>query len=174
MTAQKDINQYRTLLLDSSFRPLRTIPWHRALTLDFQNKVLIVETYDRVVRSPSCSFQVPAVISLKQYLRFRPARVRYSKRNVFYRDDLCCQYCGCCPGLHKLTLDHVLPSSRGGLTRWENTVAACEACNHHKGNKTPVEAGMPLRTVPVRPKNSTYGFIGPHTPPEEWVEYLAS
>ena len=168
----KPIDQYRTLLLDNLFRPIKDIHWTRALTLDFQNKVIVVENYDRIVRSPSCEFHVPAVIALKQYLRFRPFRVRYSKRNVFARDNYTCQYCGCTPGVGNLTLDHVNPSSRGGRSVWENVVASCGPCNHQKGNRTPSEAGMSLLSQPGRPTPGGNTYSGRQTTPKEWREYL--
>ena len=84
----------------------------------------------------------------------RPARhqtVTFSRRNLFKRDHSTCQYCGCQPGTEELTIDHVLPRSQGGQTTWENCVLACVACNAHKANRTPDQAGMKLRRAPVRP-----------------------
>jgi 5-methylcytosine-specific restriction endonuclease McrA len=169
----KPLDQYRTLLLDNSYRPVKIISWTRALTLDYQDKVTIVETYDRVVRSPSHEFVLPAVIALKQYLRYRPLKVRYSKRNIFLRDGYCCQYCGDMFPKHELTIDHVLPKSRGGRSTWENVTTACERCNHAKGDRMPKEAGMVLLTQPERPDASTPALIGAQGPvPDEWKHYL--
>jgi len=166
------LEHFRTLLLDASFRPIKIIPWQRALTLDFQGKVLVVETYDRLVRSVSCEFALPAVIALRHFVRIEPLTVRYSKRNVFARDGYTCQYCGCQPGQNHLTIDHVRPKSRKGRTTWENVVAACEPCNHRKGDQTPAEAGMRLRREPFRPAPSRGGFLGARTAPPEWEHYL--
>jgi len=169
------LDRYRTLLLDSAFRPIKVIHWTRALCLQFQDKVITVETYDREVRSPTQAFPVPAVIALKQYLRFRPLRVRYSKRHVFIRDDFTCQYCGATLSAKALTIDHVIPSSQGGKTIFENVVAACEACNHRKGNRTPEQAKMPLRSTPRRPTAATHGTLaGMSTTPAEWEDYLVA
>jgi 5-methylcytosine-specific restriction endonuclease McrA len=167
------LDHYRTLLLDSSFRPIKIIHWTRAITLDLQSKVLVVETYDRQVRSPNRSVALPAVVALRQYLRVKPLHIRWSKRNVFARDHYTCQYCGCQPGVNHLTIDHVLPQSRGGRTIWENTVAACEPCNHRKGDRTPDEAGMPLLSRPYRPTPDRNGLVGPHATPAQWENYLA-
>lgn len=173
MITTSPLDTYRTLLLDSSFRPIKVVSWQKALTYLIQGKVLVVETYDRIVRSPSCEFVLPAVVALKQYLRYRPFRVRYSKRNVFIRDGYICQYCGEQPGVHQLTVDHVLPSSRGGRTIWENVVTACGPCNHRKGDQTPREAKMPLLSVPVRPTPSDSRLVGPQMTSPKWNPYLA-
>lgn len=167
------LDHYRTLLLDSSYRPIKVISWQRAIELThIQDKVVVVEEYDRKIRSPSCEFTLPAVIALKQYLRYRPLRVRYSKRNVFLRDDHQCQYCGAQLPKSLLTLDHVFPRSRGGRSTWENSVTACEPCNHRKSDRTPEEARMPLRAPPSRPHSSARGFILTPDTPEEWRHYL--
>lgn len=167
------LDQYRTLLLDSSFRPIKVISWQRAVELTYiQDKVMVVEEYDRKVRSPNCEFTLPAVIALKQYLRYRPLRVRYSKRNVFLRDGHQCLYCGAQIPKSALTLDHVFPRSRGGRSTWENSATACESCNHRKGDKTPEEARMPLLAKPSRPDASVRGFLLTSDTPEEWKSYI--
>jgi 5-methylcytosine-specific restriction endonuclease McrA len=169
----KPLESYRTLLLDSSYRPIKIVPWHKALVYMFQDKVMVVEEYDRVVRSPSAEFTIPAVLALKQFLRYRPLRVRYCKRNVFLRDGYCCQYCGVLFPKAELTIDHVLPRAKGGRSIWTNVVAACEPCNHYKGDRTPAQAGMTLLSVPIRPSPAVHGFIVSHETPPEWEIYLA-
>ncbi len=167
------LDQLRTLLLDSSYRPIRTLTWQKAVCLCVDGKVQVVESYDRVIRSPNLELVLPAVVALRQYVRQRPFRIRYSKRNVFARDGHACQYCNSTPGTNHLTIDHVLPQSRGGKSVWENVVAACEPCNHRKGDKTPEEAGMPLRTKPYRPLPSSTVTFGPTSTPVQWEGYLA-
>lgn len=169
------LDNCRTLLLNSSGQPLAIVSWKRALELGFQDKVTVLETYEGLVaRSPSRSFPIPAVMVLKQYLRFRPFRVTYGKKNVFLRDGYTCQYCGCQPGTNNLTLDHVVPSSRGGKSCWTNVATACEPCNHRKANRTPKEAQMTLRSAPMRPTPGVAPVTGMRTPPVEWGHYLAT
>jgi len=168
------LDQYRTLVLDSAYRPIMVVSWQKAMEYDFMDKVTIVETYDRVVRTPTMEIPLPAVIALKQYLRFRPVLVKYCKRHVFHRDNYSCQYCGCQPGLANLTIDHIQPSSRGGKTVWKNVATACGPCNSRKGDRTPKEAKMPLRSIPVRPDPTNHGFLTPRQPPEQWGYYLAT
>ena len=168
------LDGFRTLMLDSAFRPLRTIPWQRAVVLDLQDRVDAIEYYDEVVRTPSTVFPLPAVVRLRQYLRLARPGVSFSRRNVLLRDAFQCQYCGCRPPIRELTMDHVLPRSRGGGTTWDNVVTACRRCNVRKGNRTPREARMTLATHPRRPlclplQRTT--LTGEDLPPE-WVDYL--
>ncbi len=166
----------RTLLLDSTCRPLKAIPWQRAIVLDLQDRVDVVEYYEEVVHTPTRALPLPAVIRIRQYLRLSARGVGFTRRNVLLRDDFECQYCGEAPPPRALTLDHVIPRSRGGPMTWENVVAACRPCNHRKGSRTPREARMPLRTVPVRPLYLPVlraGLADPD-PPEEWKLYLTA
>ena len=98
--------------------------------------------------------QVPRVIRLLQYDRLPRGTVKFSRRNVFMRDGHCCQYCGKVFSIKNLSLDHVVPRSRGGENCWENIVCACLKCNVRKGGRTPQEAGMKLMSVPCRPKRN--------------------
>lgn len=166
------LDHYRTLMLDSSYRPVKVIPWTRAIALGMTDKAYVVETYDRTVRSPSVELPMPAVIALKRYLKYRPFKVRFSKRNIFVRDGFTCQYCGeRLPG-SKLTIDHVVPRAQGGQSRWENVVTACEPCNHRKGDRTPAQAGMPLLSEPMRPTPSVHGEVVARSVPPEWSMYI--
>lgn len=130
-----------TLLLNSdaqpvSLLPLSAIEWKEAITYLWLDKVTVLEWYDDwVVRSERWETRVPAVIMLKQMMK-RKNKPRFSKYNVFLRDLNTCQYCGNQFGRDNLTLDHVLPVSRGGKTNWENIVTACAPCNNVKGNST--------------------------------------
>lgn len=95
--------------------------------------------------------QVPRVIRLLSYDRLPRSTVKFSRRNIFLRDEHRCQYCGRRFSIHNLSLDHVVPRSRGGRTTWENIVAACLKCNVRKGGRTPHEAGMALCRPPIKP-----------------------
>ena len=145
----------RTIVLNSGYEPIQIISWQRALCLILTEKAELVAGYkDKLVRSVSKSFPRPSVVRLKTYVRGvgRLASMsRYTRRNLLARDRLCCQYCGTHCNHRELSVDHVLPSSRGGLTSWENTVVACHPCNSRKGDLTPEEAGMKLLRQPRRP-----------------------
>mgnify|MGYP001240078147 CR=1 FL=1 len=141
-----------TLLLDQGYQPVKVIPWQRALVMHMVGKVELVTEHEWQVRTVSAHFPVPAVVRLLRRLRHRPPFVRFSRENIYLRDEYSCQYCGKQPHPRELTLDHVLPRSRGGGTSWRNVVAACGPCNRRKGGLTPDEANMPLRNIPRRPR----------------------
>ncbi len=117
---------------------------------------------------------LPTVIRLRYYVRVPFRELPLSRRNIFHRDGNQCQYCGA-SSAEKLSIDHVLPRSRGGLDNWENVTTACLSCNIRKGNKTPQEAEMPLRRTPRRPPSSLSFEAtrqinsGKHS---EWGKYL--
>ncbi|MDE0529477.1 MAG: HNH endonuclease [Truepera sp.] len=133
-----------------------------------------VENAETVLRSPTRIFIVPSVIRLKRYVR-RPIRQRvaFNRKNVLRRDSHTCQYCGA--RSNDLTLDHIIPRSRGGATAWTNVVACCQRCNARKRDRTPEEANMALRWRPAAPRflfTSAYGFLSDLDP--IWMKYLPS
>lgn len=160
------------LILNASYEPLHVCSVKRAVALLMHGVAERVEDAAAVLRSPTAVFPVPSVIRLRRYVR-RPIRhrVAFNRKNVFRRDENTCQYCGL--KSHDLTLDHVLPRSRGGPTSWENVVACCRACNARKRDRTPEEARMALRRAPVAPRflfTSAYGLLPSIDP--IWKKYL--
>lgn len=139
----------RVAVLSKDYEPLTYCNVERAIVLLYLNKAETVKDSNIFVRSVSMAFRVPAVIRLlyKSAKRFIPS-LKYSRKNIHARDNYTCQYCG---STKNLSIDHILPVSRGGLSTWENTTTACQSCNCKKGNKTPEEASMPLRKKAVKP-----------------------
>ena len=131
------------LVLNADFRPLSYYPlsiwsWQDAIKAVFLDRVNIVSEYDYAVRSPSFSMKLPSVVSLKSYVK--PSRFpAFTRFNVFLRDRFTCQYCG---SRDDLTFDHVVPRSKGGVTSWQNVVAACSCCNLRKADMMPAAARM--------------------------------
>lgn len=107
---------------------------------------------DDVVRTVSFKIRIPRVILLLFFDRLPHKEVKFTRHNIFERDNNTCQYCGRRFERHQLNLDHVIPRERGGTTTWENIVCACIQCNTRKANRTPAEAGMRLIRKPKRPK----------------------
>lgn len=147
------------LALNASFEPLTMIPVRRALRLVIDRKAEALEVDpNRPFRSETLAFPSPVVIRLTRFIHV-PRRFRKQVTNTFLfaRDRYTCQYCG--RGKDKLgyreslTRDHILPMSRGGTNEWSNVVTACSKCNHRKGNRTAVEAGLRLRTNPGEPND---------------------
>lgn len=138
------------MLLNATYEPLQVVTWQRAMILWFQQKVDILESHEVLIRSVRRNYSAPAVLRLRYYIKPKSyRRVRLCRENIFIRDHYQCQYCGDTFPHKELTLDHVLPVSRGGPKSWRNLVAACHKCNHKKGNRTPQEATMPLLKQPV-------------------------
>ena len=142
-----------TLVLSAWYEPVARISWQRAITLLLTGKVEVVDEYqDREIRSKHVSLKMPAVVRFRRALRYRTQAVRFSRENVYLRDQGRCQYCAHRVTRAAATYDHVLPRSQGGRTSWENVVICCVPCNQQKGGLTPVQAKMALHSVPVKPK----------------------
>ena len=138
----------RTLVLNAGYEPLAVVSFRRAIVLVLAGKATVVVDGPSPVVSGSLTLPRPSVILLARYVRVPHGRaVPVSRRGVLRRDEHRCAYCGGAA----YTIDHVLPSSRGGRNTWLNTVAACGGCNQRKGYRTPAEARMPLRFHPAVP-----------------------
>ncbi len=162
----------KVLVLNASYEPLNVTNWQRAVGLVVKGKAEQLEHNGKMLYP---GFPLPTVIRLRHYVRLPYKEVALTRRNVLHRDSHTCQYCGY-EG-EDLTLDHVVPRSRGGLDTWENIVTACVRCNVRKGNRTPKEADMRLRRPPYRPSGglqfevTKYLRYGAHG---EWRKYLGS
>jgi 5-methylcytosine-specific restriction endonuclease McrA len=140
----------RVLLLNQTYEPLGTVGVARAMIMLFKNSVTVEEwDGDHVLRTPREEYPVPSVLRRRAYVNVRRRReASGSKRvRIYIRDGFRCQYCGERKNPVELTLDHILPRSRGGNGSAINVVTACFACNQRKGNRTPEEARMPLLTA---------------------------
>jgi 5-methylcytosine-specific restriction endonuclease McrA len=129
---------------------------------------------DSVIHTPRLRLVVPEVIRLTHYEKMGERSVVFSRRNVFKRDKHTCQFCGDQPGPAELTIDHVLPKSRGGRSEWTNCVLACLACNARKANRTPAEARMTLRRVPRKPKWTALSHIPVAHRRMSWDQFLSA
>ena len=164
----------RTLLLSQSYEPIKAISWRRALTLLTLGKIEVLSEYDGFIRSTTLVIKVPAVVRLLRYFRPTKRRIKFSRVNIYARDRYTCQYCGEKKRIADLTFDHVLPRQAGGKTTWENIVTCCQPCNLKKGGRTPQEARMRLRAVPVQPDwvPSITITINSKSVPSAWRDYL--
>ncbi len=171
------LRHYPALVLNADYRPLSYYPlslwpWQEAVKAAFLDRVQIVAEYEAWVRSPTTEFRIPSVVVLKEFVKPQK-RVAFTRFNLFLRDEFCCQYCG---AKGELTFDHVLPRSRGGITSWENVVAACSPCNLKKANKSLRAAGMTLRHPPRAPSAEDMQNAGRRLPPnylhDSWLDFL--
>jgi 5-methylcytosine-specific restriction endonuclease McrA len=170
------MQDHPALVLNADFRPLSYFPlstlnWQDAVTAVVKDHVWVVAEYDQVVRSPSREMRLPSVVAMRFYVPM-PSRVAFTRFNVFLRDRFRCQYCGEKFPSSQLTFEHVVPRSRGGVTAWDNIVAACDPCNLKKGNRTDMK---PIRW-PQEP--TAYELLAakrafpPNYLHESWLDYL--
>tara|TARA_A100001515_G_C4560416_1_gene206407 strand:- start:666 stop:1178 length:513 start_codon:yes stop_codon:yes gene_type:complete len=162
----------KSLKLDSSFRPIDVIDAVEALVMCLIGKARVVENYKQEINSVAESFKLPAVIVLNRYVKFRFSHVACNRVNVLWRDNNQCQYCANYFNPDKLTLDHVIPKSRGGNNSWTNLVASCKKCNQKKGNKTTKESGMHPIREPFKPKANILRTLSKEQISPIWKDYL--
>ena len=161
----------QVLVLNASYEPLNVTTVRRAHVLVFKGKAELIEELDQPLHSASSTFPWPHVIRLVTYVRVpRAVQRKISRRALFARDGWRCVYCGASAG--RLTLDHVVPRSRGGESVWENVVTACSPCNLRKGDRTLVESGMELRVHPRPPAPVLFIKLAAPRIPHGWTPYL--
>ena len=170
--------QRPALILNADYRPLSYFPlslwpWQEAIKAVYLKRVNVAAEYEEVVRSEKLTLPLPSVIVLKNYV-VPTKTVPFTRATLFLRDEFTCQYCG-----YKgkdLTFDHVVPKSRGGKTRWDNVVAACQSCNLRKAAKTTSQAGFKLNKVPTKPSPEVLLNKGKKFPPSDmhksWNDFL--
>ena len=160
----------KVLVLNASYEPLNITSWRRAIVLLLKGKAEQLEHNGQFI---CAGIPLPTVIRLRHYVQVPYKEIPLTRRNVLERDRHTCQYCS-----YKgddLTLDHVVPRSRGGGDTWENLATACVRCNVKKGSRTPKEASMQLRTQPRKPYSSLHFELVKHTrgdSNQEWRKYV--
>lgn len=170
---QRSTAQSPVLVLNQNYEPLNVCNVHRAMRLVFGSKAEVLETYGQPVRTTTRNYDAPAVIRLIYMIRRPRPRVKLTRREIFARDEHACQYCGTRSG--DMTIDHIIPRSRGGVHSWDNLVTACRPCNHRKGGKTLTEARMRLRHEPYEPRPGAYYTIQRRVPAstkEMWSRFV--
>lgn len=139
----------KVLVLNADYSAISLCTVPKAFLLVYLHKAELVASDDgEMLRSVNSAYPMPSVIRLNRYVNVPYKGVVLTRHNIFKRDSNSCSYCG---NKRDLTLDHVVPKSRGGKTSWTNLTTACRRCNTKKGNLTPEEAGMPLQIRPFRP-----------------------
>lgn len=161
------------LVLNQNYEPLNVCSVRRALVLVLGGKAELLEAGRGLISSATRAFPFPSVIRLVHLIKRPRPRVKLTRREIFLRDGYTCQYCGA--RSTSLTIDHVIPRSRGGLHTWDNVVAACQPCNHRKGGKSVAEARMQLQAQPHEPRAGRYYTIERRLDAafdDEWGKFL--
>jgi 5-methylcytosine-specific restriction endonuclease McrA len=160
------------LVLDSSYRPIKQVSWQKAMLLYFQDKIEVIREYeDTWINSPNKKFKLPAVIRLVNYIFKLPWGIKLTRTNLYIRDHGCCQYCNKRLNKSRFTIDHIVPSSKGGKTDWNNLVVSCPKCNTKKGDSLLKDTNFTLAKKPCQPKNNFFMVIKDETP-EAWLDFI--
>jgi len=158
----------KVLVLNTTLLPINICSWRRAIVLLFKGKAEGIENSKKKINSGR--YTLPLVIKLNDYVPVPYNGVVFTRKNIFLRDNYTCQYCG---KTGNLTIDHVIPKSKGGEDTWENVVACCMRCNNKKSDRLPEEEGMKLLGMPYRPPSSLYLQITRQTSvPSSWFSYF--
>lgn len=161
----------QVLVLNATYEPINVCSLQRAVVLVLKKKAEVLEEAARRLRSAAATHVHPLVIRLMTYVRIpRNESRRTSRRAVFARDGFTCQYCG---STRQLTLDHIVPRSRGGDSSWTNVVTSCAPCNLRKADRLPQEIGMHPRTKPRPPGPDIFVAVAAPRRPASWSPYLA-
>ncbi|MCU0326479.1 MAG: HNH endonuclease [Spirosomaceae bacterium] len=160
----------KVLVLNSDYSALSICTVPKAFLLVYLEKAdLVAESSTAQLHTINATYPMPSVIRLHKYVHVPYKGVMLSRQNVFRRDSNKCVYCG---SHEDLTLDHLIPKSKGGKTNWDNLVTACRRCNSRKGDNTPEEAGLKLPRKPFKPSFIMFlrDFSG--SIEENWIPYL--
>jgi 5-methylcytosine-specific restriction endonuclease McrA len=162
----------QVLVLNASYEPLSLVSVRRAIVLLLREKAELVEATQQMLRSSTRAYPVPLVIRLVYFVPLPHRKVPATRTAVMLRDAYICQYCGATPGRHKLTVDHVVPRSRGGSHDWDNLVTACTRCNQRKGSSTPEEVNMTLQRRPFEPSYVALVLLSNPTAAQHWERMM--
>jgi 5-methylcytosine-specific restriction endonuclease McrA len=164
----------RVLVLNASYEPINVCTVRRAAVLVLKERAEIIEHSDWALHAENLTLPRPVVIRLIAYVRIpRDAHSRkITRRAIFARDEWKCQYCGSERG--SLTIDHVVPRSKGGSSTWDNIVTCCAPCNRRKGDRLPKQAGMQPRHKPRAPSPTLFVHVAMPKIPEVWQPYLVT
>ena len=192
MEAAKALDR-TVLVLNRRWDPIQTTSVKDAIGLVAKGSAFVIDpsTFDRhdlvswgevskamkavgesLIRSQHLAIVPPEVVVLTAYEGRGERSVVFSRKNIFKRDRYTCQYCGKQPGPEELTIDHVIPRSRGGTSTWENCLLACVECNKRKADKTLEQAGMTPRKTPKKPSWKTLAQVHPKARRESWEQFL--
>jgi 5-methylcytosine-specific restriction endonuclease McrA len=160
----------KVLILNADYSVISICTVPKAFLLVYTNKAdMVAEMPNITLRSISKTYPSPSIIRLNKYVSVPYKGVVMSRQNIFKRDNNTCAYCS---SKNELTLDHVMPKSRGGKTHWENLVTACKKCNARKGHHTPEEANMPLKHSPFKPSFVMFVRDCSGSLEENWLPFL--
>ena len=138
----------KVLVLNADFTPINVTSVYKGFTLVSKGKAEVLKASDKPLLSGMGEFVRPLIIRLLNFVKYRVHKLKINRHRLYKRDGHECTYCG---SKRNLTIDHILPKSKGGQNTWMNLVTSCSSCNRLKGDKTPEEAGMKMNILPYEP-----------------------
>ncbi len=191
--------KFRVLVLNRLWQPVNIVGTQRAFSLLLQDHAQVINTLDTSYRMMDCAewldysenevaeddeafvqtvrmrIRVPKVLLLREYAQLPVQEVKFTRENLFDRDNYRCQYCGNIYEARELNMDHVIPRDKGGRTSWENIVTSCIKCNSRKANRLPHQASMHLIRKPERPRMRPFiSYLIGHECDEDWSHFIQS
>lgn len=153
-----DLMSKQVLVLNGDYQPLSKFPlsvigMKKVIKSLLKNRVNVVKEYDETIKLNNEIIHLPKIVVLNRYIQINHTP-RFSRQNVYLRDNYTCQYCGRKFKYDDLTYDHIIPQCKGGKTTWDNITTCCKECNHKKGSKSMEEAHMKLLSKPFIPSIS--------------------
>lgn len=168
---RSDLEMQKVLVLNFSYQPLNVTSVKRAIKMICLEKAEIIKNDGRIISTPRFKITVPSVIRLFHFIHIPHRKISLSKRYILLRDNFTCQYCGK-QETKNMTIDHIIPRSRGGMFTWENLVCACKECNNRKNNRPLHEANMALLATPAEPEYISHVYINKQTAHPMWLPFL--
>jgi 5-methylcytosine-specific restriction endonuclease McrA len=159
----------KVLVLNADYTPINVTSQQRGFNLVYKGKAEVLKSSDNPIYAGYENFVRPLIIRLLKYVKYKIRNIKVNRTRIFRRDNEECVYCG---STKQLTLDHVIPRSRGGSNSWDNLVTCCHNCNVRKANKTPQEANMSMTKKPYEP--SFFSDFLNNSIEKIWNEYKIS
>lgn len=158
----------RTLVIDSTWKPVSFVKNHRAIVMLLKGKVDLITTWNEKIQSINEQFDSPAIVRLKWFVSQSLSAPRFRRKVLFSRDNCQCQYCDKELSWRTMTIDHIVPKCRGGKTSWQNCVVSCFACNEKKGHKSLKDSGLTLKNIPKEPRPQHFWLTQDHSMDIAW------
>jgi 5-methylcytosine-specific restriction endonuclease McrA len=161
----------RVLVLNNDYTAIAVTNTKTAIKLLFSERAEIIKHKpNKFIYTVDDKYQMPSILRLKKWININKVKVPLNKRNIFIRDNYTCAYCG---AKENLTLDHMIPKSKGGEDSWDNLVTCCTTCNNKKDDMMLYETKMKLKYKPSKPSYlKWFSYIGKQSLEDGWDDYL--
>lgn len=163
--------EHQVLIVDNSYKPVKVICWEDAISNIVSNRFTVLDYSDKYIHSAHDKWYLPEIIVSPKPLKIRK-KVKFDYEAINPRDNYTCAYCGESFSTRQMSVDHIIPQSKGGVDSWLNCISACKSCNNRKAGRTPEEAGMKLLFQPIEPKSTFELALYKMRLKDEWLPYM--